>query len=69
MAQTEKLVSVDTPPPRGSTDTEVTLAAVSRGPGTTATKVAAASRTKRWVPPTARENLDPTEIVFRKIRG
>lgn len=24
---------------------------------------------QRWVPPTARENLDPTEVVFRTLRG
>jgi len=28
-----------------------------------------AVKSQRWVPPTARENLDPTELRFRKIRG
>lgn len=49
--------------PRSSSPAVVakaTAGAVAKGPPV---------RTQRWVPPTARENLDPTEVVFRKIRG
>ena len=42
---------------------------ISDGTSEQAAVVQRAPSSQRWVPPNVRENTDPTEIVFRKIRG
>lgn len=42
---------------------------ISDGASEQAAVVQKAPSSQRWVPPTVRENTDPSEIVFRKIRG
>ena len=42
---------------------------ISDGTSEQAALVHRAPGSQRWVPPTIRENIDPAEIVFRKIRG
>lgn len=67
VAQTEKRVRVDTPP---SSQNRSGIAVTVPTDKTVSTKVQSTpARSQRWVPPTSRENLDPTELIFRKIRG
>ena len=67
VAQTEERVRVDLHP---SSQNKSSVAATTKtGKDTPTATQAKPTRSQRWVPPSARENLDPTEVIFRKVRG